>query len=67
MNRPDVFLIDATFLLEASGETFSGVPLFVNSKGEDNTFVYGFLRDLSRLGGAYGIEKPSVVVGSRRT
>lgn len=59
MNRPDVFLIDATFLLEASEEMFRGVLLFVNSKGEDNTFVSGFLRDLLGLLGAYRIEKPA--------
>ena len=39
------------------------MPLFVNSKGEDNTFVYGFLRDLLRLRSAHRIEKAIVVVG----
>jgi len=32
VNRPDVFLIDATFLLEASEEAFRGVPQNLNSR-----------------------------------
>jgi hypothetical protein len=65
VNRPNVFLIDATSLSIGGerGGVFRGAPPFVNSKGEDNTFVYGFLRDLLRLRSAYGIEK-AVVVGS---
>jgi DNA polymerase I-like protein with 3'-5' exonuclease and polymerase domains len=42
------FLIDARFLLRNTSETFWGTPLFVVN-GSDNTFCYGFMRDLLRL------------------
>lgn len=64
VNRSDLFLIDATFLLEASERAFCGAPLFVSPEGKDNTFLYGFLRDLLRLRRAIGIEKAIVLVGS---
>src|SRR5215472_8404444 len=43
-----VFLIDARFLLRNTTETFWGAPLIVVN-GSDNTFCYGFMRDLLRL------------------
>jgi hypothetical protein len=42
------FLIDARFLLGNTTETFWGTPLIVVD-GSDNTFCYGFMRDLLRL------------------
>jgi hypothetical protein len=42
------FLIDSRFLLSNTTETFWGAPLIV-ADGKDNTFCYGFLRDLLRL------------------
>jgi DNA polymerase-1 len=63
VKRPELFLIDATFLLEASEEAFRGVPLFTSSNGQDNTFVYGFLRDLLRLRSTNEIQRAIVVVG----
>lgn len=64
VKRSELFLIDATFLLEASERAFRGAPFFVSSEGKDHTFAYGFLRDLLRLRMAIGIEKAVVLVGS---
>ncbi len=39
-----LYLIDATACFDRTRKTFVGAPLIVNS-GNDNTFIYGFLRD----------------------
>jgi len=43
------FLIDTTFIFVKIYETFHKTPLFVNNDGQDQTYLYGFLRDLLRL------------------
>ncbi len=39
-----LYLIDATACFDRTRKAFVGAPLIVNS-GNDNTFIYGFLRD----------------------
>jgi DNA polymerase I len=57
-----VFLIDARFLLRNTTETFWGAPLIVVD-GKDNTFCFGFLRDLLRLRKSLHISAGAVVFG----
>jgi DNA polymerase I-like protein with 3'-5' exonuclease and polymerase domains len=55
-------LIDARFLLRSTTETFWGAPLIVVD-GRDNTFCFGFLRDLLRLRKALHISAGAIVFG----
>lgn len=57
------FLIDARFLLRNTTETFWGAPLIV-ADGKDNTFCFGFMRDLLRLRNSLHISAGAVVFGS---
>src|SRR5271165_7327679 len=57
------FLIDSRFLLSNTTETFWGAPLIV-ADGKDNTFCYGFLRDLLRLRNSLCISAGMIVFGS---
>lgn len=57
------FLIDSRFLLRNTTETFWGSPLIVVD-GRDNTFCFGFMRDLLRLRNSLHISAGVVVFGS---
>jgi DNA polymerase I-like protein with 3'-5' exonuclease and polymerase domains len=57
------FLIDARFLLRNTTETFWDAPLIVVD-GKDNTFSFGFLRDLLRLRNSLCISAGVIVFGS---
>lgn len=48
-NREENFVIDSNFLLESSHHAFCGAPLIATPDGLDQTFVFGFTRDLLRL------------------
>jgi len=56
------FLIDARFLLRSTTETFWGAPLIVVD-GKDNTFCFGFMRDLLRLRNSLHITAGAIVFG----
>jgi hypothetical protein len=56
------FLIDARFLLHNTTETFWGTPLIVVN-GIDNTFCYGFMRDLLRLRNLLHINAGAIALG----
>jgi hypothetical protein len=61
-NSPDGFVIDATFLFEASNRVTVGAPLlFVD--GKDCTFLFCAIRDLLRLRRTLGIQRGVAVVG----
>src|SRR5215469_9041812 len=57
------FLIDARFLLRNTTEAFWGAPLIVVD-GKDNTFCFGFMRDILRLSNALHISAGAVAFGS---
>jgi hypothetical protein len=57
------FLIDTTFLLQASEAAFFGARLLVDKGGFDHTRTYGVTRDLLRLRRKLGIRNALVVVG----
>lgn len=57
------FLIDARFLLRNTTDTFWGAPVIVID-GKDNTFCFGFTRDLLRLRKSLHISAGAVVFGS---
>ena len=44
-----VFLVDSTFIFKRIVETFHETPFLVSNNGQDQTHLYGFLRDLLRL------------------
>src|SRR6266481_1971370 len=52
-----LFVIDSTFLLEASRNSFHGAPLLQDSRGRDTTMLFGFARDLLRLRKQLGMRK----------
>jgi len=58
-----LFVIDSTFLLEASRNSFHGAPLLQDSSGRDTTMLFGFARDLLRLRKQLGMRKAVVVIG----
>jgi hypothetical protein len=58
-----LFVIDSTFLLETSRNSFHGVPLLQDSSGRDTTMLFGFARDLLRLRKQLGMRKALVVIG----
>jgi DNA polymerase I len=62
--RSDVVLIDLTFLLESSEQSFYGAPLILGSQGEDHTVLYGVARGLLRLRKSVGIQHGLVIIGS---
>ncbi len=57
------FLIDSRFLLRNTTETFWGASIIVVD-GKDNTFSFGFLRDLLRLRNSLRISAGVIVFGS---
>ena len=57
-----LFVIDSTFLLEAS--TFHGAPLLQDSSGRDTTILFGFARDLLRLRKELGMRNALIVFGN---
>jgi len=59
-----LFVIDATFLLETSRNTFHGAPLLHDSNGRDTTLLFGFARDLLRLRKQLGMRKALVVIAN---
>src|SRR5215469_4293471 len=58
-----LFVIDSTFLLQASRNSFQGAPLLQDSSGRDTTMLFGFARDLLRLRKQLGMRKALVVIG----
>ena len=58
-----LFVIDSTFLLETSRNSFHGAPLLQDSSGRDTTLLFGFARDLLRLRKQLGMRKALVVIG----
>ena len=58
-----VFVIDATFLLQASRNSFHSAPLLHDLSGRDTTMLFGFARDLLRLRKQLGMRKALVVSG----
>ncbi len=58
-----LFLIDSTFLFQASEAAFLGAPLLVDKGGRDHTRTFGVMRDLLRLRKTFGIRRGAVVVG----
>ena len=56
------FLIDLTGFLEASQKAFLGSPCLLVD-GEDQTFVFGVVRDLLQLRHKLGINRGIVVIG----
>jgi len=59
----DVVVIDLTFLLESAEKSFRGAPLIVGPQGEDNTVLYGVIRDLLKLRNSAGIGHAITVIG----
>jgi DNA polymerase I-like protein with 3'-5' exonuclease and polymerase domains len=59
----DVVIIDLSFFLESSEQSFYGAPLILGPQGEDNTVLYGVARDLLRLRKSVGIGRAIVVIG----
>jgi 3'-5' exonuclease len=59
----DVVIIDLSFLLESSEQSFYGAPLILGTQGEDNTVLYGVARELLRLRKGVGIGRAIVVIG----
>jgi len=59
----NLFVIDSTFLLETSHNTFRGAPLLQDSSGRDTTMLFGFARDLLRLRKQLGMRKALIVIG----
>src|ERR1700730_18322292 len=59
-----VFVIDATFLLQASRNSFHSAPLLHDLSGRDTTMLFGFARDLLRLRKQLGMRKALVVIGN---
>lgn len=62
-----LFVIDTTFLLEATRKTFHHAPLLRDINGHDTTMLFGFARDLFRLRTRLGARNSLVVVGDDRT
>ena len=56
------FLIDSTFIFENTHKAFLGAPLFLK-KGQDHTFLFGFLRDFLRLRNSIGINRGLIAIG----
>lgn len=62
VNSKGIFIIDATFLLDASHKAFLGAPIFVVD-GIDQTLLFGVVRDFLRLRQSLGINRGALVVG----
>jgi hypothetical protein len=62
-SQPNLFVIDATFLVRASHQAFLGAPL-LQVDGEDHTFTYGVCRDLLRLRPVLGAARLVVLFGA---
>jgi hypothetical protein len=57
-------VIDSTFLLETSRNTFHGAPLLQDSSGHDTAMLFGLARDLLRLRKQLGMQKAIIVIGN---
>ena len=62
-----VFLVDLTFVLRANEQSFYGASLLRSPQGEDNTVLYGVVRDLLRLRKNLSIRNAILVIGSEAT
>ena len=62
VNTENVFLIDATFIIERTHKTFLGTPLLM-VQGIDSTFTFGFAREFLRLRNTLGIRAGVLVIG----
>ena len=62
MVSADRFLIDASFIIERTRQAFWGTPL-ITTGGCDHTFVFGFVRNLLRLGQRLGIRRGTLAIG----
>jgi DNA polymerase-1 len=63
----DVFLVDLTFVLNANEQSFYGASLLIGPQGEDNTVLYGVVRDLLRLRKNLSIRNAIIIIGSEAT
>jgi DNA polymerase-1 len=61
-----LFVIDSTFLLETSRNSFRGAPLLQDPSGRDTTLLFGFTRDLLRLRKQLGMRKALIIIGDAR-
>ena len=59
-----LFLIDSTFLFEATEAAFRGAFLLVDEEGRDHTRTFGVVRDLLRLRKMFGIRNAAIVLGA---
>jgi DNA polymerase-1 len=59
-----LFLIDSTFLFEATEAAFRGAFLLVDEEGRDHTRTFGVVRDLLRLRKLFGIRNATIVLGA---
>jgi hypothetical protein len=59
-----LFLIDSTFLFEATEAAFRGAFLLVDEEGRDHTRTFGVVRDLLRLRKMFGIRNAGIVLGA---
>jgi hypothetical protein len=62
-----LFLVDLTFVLKANEQSFYGASLLIDAQGENNTALYGVIRDLLRLRKTLGIRTSIIVIGSETT
>ena len=62
-----VFLVDLTFVLKANEQSFYGAPLLIDPQGENNTVLYGVVRDLLKLRKNLSIRTAIIVIGSEAT
>ena len=61
-----LFVIDSTFLLDTSRNSFRGAPLLQDPSGRDTTLLFGFTRDLLRLRKQLGMRKALIIIGDAR-
>jgi len=62
--RGELVLIDLTFLLRSSEQSFYGAPLLLGPQGEDYTVLFGVAAALLRLRTSVGIHNGIVIIGS---
>jgi DNA polymerase I-like protein with 3'-5' exonuclease and polymerase domains len=60
----ELVLIDLTFLLRSSEQSFYGAPLLLGPQGEDYTVLFGVVAALFRLRTSVGIHNGIVIIGS---
>lgn len=62
VNLESSFVIDATFLIDASHKAFLGAPILL-ADGKDQTFLFGVVRDFLRFRRSLGFQRGAVVIG----